>query len=70
MEITVGLEFKRPVGNKYIKCVVSDIFDIQTTSRSTGKVNNRVVYYAKSTEFGMGEGFEVAKNTILRGLNR
>lgn len=68
MEITVGLEFQRPIGNKYVKCVVSDIFDIQATSRSTGKINNRVVYYAKSENYAFGESFEVAKNTILRGL--
>lgn len=69
MEITVGLEFKRQIDKKYIKWVVSDIFDVKTTSRSTGKVKNRVVYYAKSIEFRVSDGVEVSKNTILRGLS-
>lgn len=68
MEITIGMKFKKPLGKKYIECEVSDIFDIQSVSRKTGDVNNRVVYYARSTEFGLGMGFEVAKTTILRGL--
>jgi len=68
MEITIGMKFKKPLGKKYIECEVIDIFDIQSVSRRTANVNNRIVYYARSTEFGFGRGFEVAKTTILRGL--
>lgn len=68
MEITIGMEFKKQVGKKYIKCEVVDIYDVISTSKKTGNVNKRVVYYAKSDNYGMGRNFEVAKNTILRGL--
>lgn len=68
MEITIGLKFRKLVNKKYIECEVVDVFDIETTSRKTGNVNKRVVYYAKSDNYGMGQSFEVAKTTILRGL--
>lgn len=70
MEITIGMEFKKQVGKNYIKCEVVDIYDVISTSRKHGNVIKRVVYYAKAktTANGIENVFEVAKNTILRGL--
>lgn len=68
MDITIGTRFYKMVDKKQVECVVSDIFDITSVSRLNEITNNRVVYYAKSDNYGMGRSFEVAKATIVRGL--
>lgn len=70
MEITIGLKFRKLVNKKYVECEVVDIYDVTSTSRKHGNVIKRVVYYAKAktTTNGIENVFEVAKNTILRGL--
>lgn len=68
MIITIGMRFYKTVNKKQVECVVSNIFDVTSVSRLDGKTTTRVVYYSKSCEFGMGQGFEVPKATIVRGL--
>lgn len=69
MKIQIGTKFRKyATGNKYVICVVSDIFDITSVSRLTGESTVRVSYYAKSENYCQGEGFEVSKTTILRGI--
>lgn len=68
MEVTIGTKFNKVVNKKNIECIVFDIFDVKTTSRSTGKTIDRVLYYVKSDNYGMGQSFEIAKSTIIRGL--
>lgn len=66
MDIQIGLSFaKRLSKGKTCKCEVIDI--VERVSTKTGKIIG-IEYWAKSDEYGMGQSFEVAKNTILRGV--
>lgn len=68
MEITIGMRFYKTVNKKQVECVVSNIFDVTSVSRLDGKTTTRAIYYANSDNYGMGQGFEVPKATIVRGL--
>lgn len=67
--IDINTQFRKQLSkNKFALCYVSDIFDVVYTSRKTGKTDSRVIYTARSKEYGMNEPFEVSKTTIIRGL--
>ena len=68
MEITLGTKFEKRVGKYFSVCYVADIIECTYKSQATGKVATEIIYMAKSETFGMGQSFEVAKNTILRSL--
>lgn len=67
-EIEIGTRFEKRVGKSVNVCYVTDIIDCTYKSQATGKVTTQAMYYAKSETYGMGESFEVPKNTILRSL--
>ena len=68
MEINIGTKFEKRVGNSVNECYVCDIIECTYLSRATGKSVTNIKYLAKSDTYGMGQSFEVAKNTILRSL--
>lgn len=68
MEIQIGTRFEKRIGNSINVCYVTDIIDCTYYSQATGKTTTNTIYMAKSETYGMGQSFEVAKNTILRSL--
>lgn len=68
MEIKIGTKFEKKVGNSKNACHVVDIIECTYLSTATGKTTTNTIYLAKSDTYGMGQSFEVAKNTILRSL--
>ena len=68
MEIQIGTRFEKRVGKSVNVCYVTDIIECTYKSQATGRVNTETIYMAKSETYGMGQSFEVAKNTILRSL--
>lgn len=65
-KIEIGVQFKKelPKG-KSAQCVLVDV--VQRISTKTGKIISEE-YWAKSDTYNFGKAFEVAKNTIIRGL--
>ena len=68
MEIQIGARFEKRIGKSVNVCYVTDIIDCTYKSQATGKTTTNTIYMAKSETYGMGQSFEVAKNTILRSL--
>lgn len=65
-EIEIGVRFTKQLAKgKTCECELVDI--IQRVSTKTDKLIS-VEYWAKSESFAFGKSFEVAKNTIIKGL--
>lgn len=66
--IKIGDKFRKQLNKKqFVNCEVFDIYEVVSTSQKTGKISNRLVYYAVSDNYALGDAFEVSKTTIIRG---
>lgn len=63
-EIKIGDQFTKQIGaGKYAECIVVDI--VKRISTRTGN-NIGEEIFASSDTYGMGQPFQVAKNTVIR----
>ena len=63
-DINIGDKFQKQLaGGKHCDCIIIDI--VKRTSTRTGVLLS-VEYWAQSDTYGLGNPFEVAKNTVIR----